>query len=57
MRGTPEMVGAFVARHLQTDALNIHVYLDEANAEVEAMLAAPAPRLITRVCDAVYWAG
>jgi hypothetical protein len=57
MRGTPEMVGAFVAHHLQTDALNIHVYLDEANPEVEAMLAPLAPRVITTVCDAAYWAG
>jgi hypothetical protein len=57
MRGTPEMVGAFVAHHLQTDALNIHVYLDEANPEVEAMLAPLAPRVITKVCDAAYWAG
>jgi len=56
MRGTPEMVGAFVAHHLQTDALNIHVYLDEANPEVEAMLAPLAPRVITTVCDAAYWA-
>lgn len=56
MRGSPEMVGAFVAHHLQTEALSLHIYLDEANPEVEAMLAPLAPRVITTLCDAAYWA-
>ncbi|MEI6099242.1 MAG: glycosyltransferase family 2 protein [Alphaproteobacteria bacterium] len=57
MRSTPELVAAFVAHHMQTEALGIHIYLDEADPEVEALLAPLAPRVITRVCDAAYWAG
>jgi hypothetical protein len=57
MRGTPEIVAPFVAHHLATEALGVHVYLDEANPEVEAMLAPLAPRLAVTVCDAAYWAG
>jgi hypothetical protein len=56
MRGTPDIVAPFVAHHLLSDAVVIHIYLDEANPAVEAMLAPLAPRVLVTVCDAAYWA-
>lgn len=55
MRGTAQEIAPFVAHHLQTDALVLHIYLDEANPEVEAMLAPLAPRVRLTVCTAAYW--
>lgn len=56
MRGTPEIVAPFAAHHLGTDAMGIHIYLDEANPAVQAMLAPLAPRVTVTVCDVAYWA-
>jgi hypothetical protein len=54
MRESPEIVAAFVAHHLTTDADEVMIFLDEAQPEVQAMLAT-VPRCRVTVCDEDYW--
>lgn len=64
MRGTPDVIAPFVAHHLASPARAVHIYLDEADADLQAMLAplttGPAPtsrpRLTVTVCDDAWWA-
>jgi hypothetical protein len=54
MRESPDIVAAFIAHHLTTDADEIFVFLDEADPVVEDMLAG-LPRCRVTVCDERYW--
>lgn len=56
MRGTPDIVAPFVAHHLQTAAMGIHIYLDEPQPDLMALLTPLAPRVTVTICDAAYWA-
>ncbi len=54
MHGIPETILPCIAHHLQTDAEQLHIYLDAPNPKVEAALAAHS-RCIVTVCDEAYW--
>ena len=54
LKGPPEMAVPFVAHHLDSAAVRVHVYLDAPDPALEALLAAH-PRCMVKVCDAAYW--
>lgn len=49
------LVAAFAAYHLSAGAQEVHIYLDQADPESEALLA-PLPGCRVTVCDTAYWA-
>ena len=49
------LVAAFVAHHLAQGACALDIFLDQPDAEAEALLAR-FPRCTVTVCDAAYWA-
>lgn len=51
----PALIAAFVAHHLAQGALEVHVFLDRANPEAEALLRDVPGCFVTR-CDEAYWA-
>jgi hypothetical protein len=54
LKGPAEMAVPFVAHHLETAALCVHVYLDAPDPALESLLAAH-PRCQVTVCDDAYW--
>lgn len=54
MREAPEIIAAFVAHHLTTEAETIFVFLDGPDPVAQDMLAA-LPRCQVTICDDAYW--
>lgn len=48
------LVAAFATHYLSIGASEVHIFLDHADAEAEALLAG-LPRVFVTVCDAAYW--
>jgi hypothetical protein len=48
------LVAAFATHYLSIGASEVHIFLDHADAEAQALLAG-LPRVFVTVCDAEYW--
>lgn len=49
-----QLVAAFAAHYLSIGASEVHIFLDEPDAEAQALLAG-LPQVFVTVCDKLYW--